>query len=84
MARLPARSAPYIYGIIQAAITTAVATGIATYQLLGPGMAFLESWPASWLLAWLTMLPAVLVGAPLIHGLVRRITVPPFSSGPHS
>jgi hypothetical protein len=47
-------------------------------------MAFLESWPASWLLAWLTMLPVVLVGAPLIHGLVRRITVPPFSSGPHS
>jgi hypothetical protein len=78
MPPLPARSAPYIYGMIQAAITTAVATGIANYQLLGFGMQFLERWSASWIFAWLTMLPVVLIGAPFIQKLVRRITAPPF------
>jgi hypothetical protein len=33
MARLPQQYAPLVYGIVQAAITTAVATVIATLQL---------------------------------------------------
>jgi hypothetical protein len=34
MTRLPQRYAPFIYGIVQAGITTAVASAIATHQLM--------------------------------------------------
>jgi hypothetical protein len=40
MARLPQQFAPLVYGIIQAAITTAVSTAIATLQLTDFNMRF--------------------------------------------
>ena len=48
MARLPQHYAPLAYGIIQAAITTALATAIATHHLTGLGMRFLEEWALAW------------------------------------
>ena len=42
MVRLPNRFAPFVYGVIQAAVTTAVATAIATHQWMGFGLQFLE------------------------------------------
>ena len=44
MARLPQQWAPLIYGIIQAAITTGVATAIATMQLADFKLRFAEEW----------------------------------------
>ena len=40
MARLPQQYDPLVYGIIQAAITTAVSTAIATLQLTDFNMRF--------------------------------------------
>jgi len=48
MARLPQQHAPLVYGIIQAAITTAVATAIATHQLTDFHMWFVEEWLFAW------------------------------------
>jgi hypothetical protein len=42
MARLPQQYAPLVYDIIQAAITTAVATAIATHQLTDFNMRLVE------------------------------------------
>jgi Protein of unknown function (DUF2798) len=76
MPRLPQRYAPLVFGIIQAAITTAVATAIATHQLTDFGILFLERWAFAWWLAWLTMLPIVIVFAPLIPRAVAAFTTP--------
>ena len=76
MARLPQRYAPFIYGIVQAGITTAVATAIATHQLTGFGAQFLARWAYSWSLAWLTMLPVVVGLAPVIQRAVAALTAP--------
>ena len=76
MPRLPQRYAPLVFGIIQAAITTAVATAIATHQLTDFGILFLERWAFAWSLAWLTMLPIVIVFAPLIQRAVAALTTP--------
>src|SRR5689334_357586 len=65
MARLPQKYAPFVFGVIQAAITTAVATAIATHQLTEFGLLFLERWAFAWLVAWLTMLPVVILLAPV-------------------
>ena len=74
---IPTRYAPFIYGILQSAVTTGVATGIATQQLLGFGMEFAQRWLYVWAIAWLTMLPVVLLVAPLLQRAVVALTGPP-------
>ena len=74
MARIPGRYAPFVYGVIQAAITTAVASAIATQQVTGLGPAFIERWVSAWALAWLTMLPVVILISPVIQRAVMALT----------
>ena len=81
MKRLPPRFAPFVYGIIQAAITTAVATAIATHQLASQGMAFLWHWLGCWALSWVSMLPIVILVAPLISCSARTIARAAFGKG---
>jgi hypothetical protein len=76
MARLPRTYAPFLYGIIQAAMTTCVASSIATYQATGSSARFFEVWPPAWGLAWLTMLPIVILVSPLIQRAVAAVTAP--------
>jgi hypothetical protein len=76
MARLPRRYAPFVYGIVQAGLTTAVASAIATYQLTGFGALFLVRWAQAWSIAWLTMLPLVIALAPVIQRAVTALTAP--------
>jgi hypothetical protein len=66
--------APYIYGVIQAAITTAVATAIAIHQLTDLGFLFLRQWLWAWSVGWLTMLPIVIFVAPFIQRFVIALT----------
>lgn len=76
MPRVDPKFAPFVYGAIQAAITSAIATGIANYQLVGMDMEFFRIWARSWSLSWLTMLPIVLLVAPAIQRVVIAITKP--------
>jgi uncharacterized membrane protein len=62
--------------VIQAAIRTAVATAIATVQLADFGLLFLEQRALAWLVAWLTMLPVVILIAPAIQRAVWTLTAP--------
>ncbi len=72
MARLPKRCAPLAYGVIQAGITTSIATATATYQAVGPER-FAGTWPVAWAIAWLTMLPIVALVSPLIQSAVASM-----------
>lgn len=74
MLKLPRRLAPYIYGVFQSGITTAVATGIATVQTIGLGLDSARVWLAAWALAWATMLPVVFFIAPFIQRAVLWMT----------
>jgi hypothetical protein len=42
--RLPSRYAPFIYGIIQAWLTTGVATALATLRVTGFSAAWIGDW----------------------------------------
>jgi hypothetical protein len=75
MARLPQQYAPLVYGIIQAATTTAVATAIATHQLTDFHMRIVEEWLLAWGLAFLTMLPVVVFVSPFIQRCVLALTI---------
>ena len=74
MLRLEPKHASQLYGTIQAAITSAVATGIASYQLVGLEVDFFVNWAGSWLISWLMMLPVVILVSPVIQRAVLALT----------
>ncbi len=75
MYKFPRHYAPFIFGVIQAALTTGIATAIATPLVSGLDWDFVRRWCAAWGLAWLTMLPVVICLAPLIRRAVEAMTV---------
>ena len=71
--RIPRRHGHFVFGVIQSGLTCLVAAGIASYPDTGTAR-FIEHWLASWLISWLTMLPVVLLAAPVIRAFVAYLT----------
>ena len=71
--RIPRRHGHFVFGVIQSGLTCLVAAGIASYPASGTAR-FIEHWLASWLISWLTMLPVVLLAAPVIRAVVTSLT----------
>jgi hypothetical protein len=67
--RIPRRHGHFVFGVIQSGLTCLIAAGIASYSESGTAR-FVEHWLAS----WLTMLPVVLLAAPVIRTFVNRVT----------
>ena len=63
---LPARAKPYAFAATQAFMTTGVSTFIASG-------AALPRWLAAWALAWILLVPLVLVMAPFIWRLLNSL-----------
>ena len=74
MLRIPRRHAHFVFGVIQAGLTSAIAAAIASAPFLGES-AFMAHWLSSWLIAWATMVPIVLLAAPAIRHLVHALTI---------
>ena len=73
MLGIPRRYSHYVFGVIQSGLTCAIAAAIASLSFLHDG-SFLKHWLQSWGIAWVTMLPVVILAAPAIRGLVHRLT----------
>lgn len=73
---IPKRFAPLMYGVLQAAITSAVATTVAVLQVPERGLDAVLYWLACWSLSWLAMLPVVILVSPLLQRAVRSLTGP--------
>jgi hypothetical protein len=72
--RIPRRFAPMIYGVMQAGITSAIATAIAIQKIGATDEPLIGQWFTAWLLAWLTMLPVVIFISPFIQRAVLALT----------
>ena len=66
MLRIPRKYGHFVFGVIQSGLTSAIAAGVASISFFGT-IAFMEDWLRSWLIAWMTAIPIVLV-APLVFG----------------
>jgi hypothetical protein len=75
--KLPGSWAPTIYGVIQSAVTTALATAIATFHIAGLHLSAVFGWLTAWAIAWSTMLPIVILVSPLIRKAVDAMTDQP-------
>jgi hypothetical protein len=71
---IPPRCALFVYGVIQAAMTTGVASAVATSRVAPSSAAWTADWLVAWAIAWAMMLPVVAFAAPLIQRLVQAIT----------
>jgi hypothetical protein len=70
---IPRRYSHFLFGLIQSGFTCAIAAGIACVPLIHEGT-FLSHWAKSWIFAWATMVPFVLVATPFIRRAVDRLT----------
>jgi len=73
MLGIPRRYAHFVYGAIQAGLTSAIAAAIASFPLFSNYL-FIIHWLRSWLIAWALMLPVVVFAAPFIRNLSYALT----------
>src|SRR5271165_5674758 len=73
MLKIPRRHSHYIYAVIQSGLTTAIAAAVASVPFL-EGRSFLVHWLSSWMVAWVMMMPIVLLAAPVIRSLTYLLT----------
>ena len=74
MLRIPRHHGHFVFAVIQAGMTTAIAAAIASVPFLSDST-FIVHWIGSWLIAWAAMTPIVLLAAPLIRRLVLALTI---------
>jgi Protein of unknown function (DUF2798) len=73
MLGIPRRYTHFVFGVIQSGLTSLIAAGVASFPSLARGQ-FLQNWLVSSLIAWVTMLPVVLLAAPAIRSLAVALT----------
>jgi hypothetical protein len=73
MLGIPRRYSHFVFGTIQAGLTSLIAAGIASAAVIGQ-RDFLSHWLLSWLMSWAAMLPFVLFAAPTIQALSIFLT----------
>ena len=73
MVGVPRRYSHFIFAVIQAGLTCLIAAGIASLPLVTLNQ-FIIHWLLSWLVSWLTMLPVVVLAAPMIRSASFRLT----------
>src|SRR5258707_6529185 len=73
MLAIPRRYSYFVYGVIQSGLTCAIAAAIASFPFIATGT-FLIHWLRSSFVAWITMLPLVLLAAPDIRRFTNLLT----------
>lgn len=73
MPRIPKRHAYVVFGVMQSGLTCAVAAAIASLSFVRSG-AFFGHWSQSWLVAWATMIPVVILASPFIRRVADALT----------
>jgi hypothetical protein len=73
MFAIPRRYSHFIFAVIQSGLTCLIAAGIASLPLVTVGQ-FLVHWLLSWVISWITMLPVVVLVAPLIRSVSFHLT----------
>ena len=73
MLGIPRRYSHFVFGVLQSGLTSLIAAGIASFPADG-AVLFVRHWVVSWLIAWLAMLPIVLLAAPAIRAFSLWLT----------
>ena len=74
MLSIPKRYSHFLFGLIQSGFTCAIAAAIASAPFMYHGI-FISHWLKSWIIAWATMIPFVLLATPLIRRTVDVLSL---------
>jgi amino acid transporter len=73
MIRIARKHSHFVFGGLQAGLTSLIAAGIASFP--SPTiLQFLGHWLWSWLIAWVIMMPVVMLAAPFIRTVSIALT----------
>ena len=75
MPRIPHRYGHFVFAVLQAGLTGAIVAAIASTPFVAQGT-FLIHWLSAWLAGWVTVVPVVLLAAPIIRRIVHFVTEP--------
>jgi hypothetical protein len=70
---IPRRYAHFVFAVLQSGLTCLVASGIGSFPATSVGE-FFEHWFLVWLVSWATMLPVVVLAAPMLRALANNLT----------
>jgi hypothetical protein len=73
MPNIPRRYSHFVFSVLQSGLTCSIAAAIASVPYLSAGT-FAVHWLRSLFLSWAVMLPVVVIAAPVIRGIVDRVT----------
>ena len=73
MRHIPRRYGHFVFAFLQAGLTCAIVAAIASTPFLASGT-FMLHWLSAWIIGWATMMPIVLVAAPVIRRAVNLLT----------
>ena len=74
---MPARFAPFLFGLVLSGLMSLVVSGVATARNAGFGAEFPGLWAGAWLMSWAIAFPVVLVVAPVTRHLLGLIVRAP-------
>ncbi len=77
---IPARFAPYLFGLILSGMMSFLVSGIATWRAVGMPDDFVMVWLPSWINSWAVAFPSLLLFRPVAQKIVGKITRPPDTS----
>jgi hypothetical protein len=80
MLHIPKRYGHFVFAFLQAGLTCSIVAAIASTPFLDQGM-FIVHWLSAWIVGWITMMPVVLLAAPIIRRVVHFLTEPPNLDG---
>ena len=63
----------FVFAVIQSGVTCLIAAAIASFPSWATGQ-FFKYWLISWFVSWATMIPLVLLAAPVIRAAVLYLT----------
>jgi hypothetical protein len=67
------RYSHFVFAVIQAGLTCLIAAGIASLPFTTISQ-FLSHWLLAWTVSWITMLPVVVLAAPIIRSVSLHLT----------
>jgi len=74
--KIPARYSNLLFGGMLSLIMVTIISGAVVLVTQGAGPEFLKHWMKGFATAWPIAFPTVLVVAPLVRKVVKRVTVP--------
>lgn len=72
---LPKSYEPYAFGLLLSGLMSFIVSGLSTFLAVRSLDGFLGLWLGAWLPSWLIAFPSVLIVAPIVRRILKRMII---------